>query len=126
MKRGSITRLKGLGKGLWQKLDIAKYLTEERESWNRDGHISEDTKAAEDLRAEPSAVEMMRHAVGYPGRNFYCCERHTMEWSQWSGLVNLGLALFGAVINDGQDQYFHVTPEGLAYLKKLDERKPDR
>lgn len=30
----SITRLKGLGKNVWQKTDIASYVAEERESWD--------------------------------------------------------------------------------------------
>lgn len=30
----SITRLKGLGKNVWQKTDIAAYIAIERESWD--------------------------------------------------------------------------------------------
>lgn len=30
----SITRLKGLGKNIWQKTDIASYVVSERESWD--------------------------------------------------------------------------------------------
>lgn len=30
----SITRLKGLGKKVWQKNDIAAYIANERESWD--------------------------------------------------------------------------------------------
>ncbi|MFZ0134333.1 MAG: hypothetical protein WAK95_17475 [Desulfobacterales bacterium] len=30
----SILELKGKGKNIWQKLDIKKYLDEERSSWN--------------------------------------------------------------------------------------------
>jgi hypothetical protein len=30
----SITRLKGLGKNVWQKTDIAAYVAKERESWD--------------------------------------------------------------------------------------------
>lgn len=30
----SITRLKGLGKNVWQKTNIADYISEERESWD--------------------------------------------------------------------------------------------
>ncbi|MCL4481334.1 MAG: hypothetical protein M1445_01705 [Bacteroidetes bacterium] len=30
----SITRLKGLGKNVWQKNDIAAYVAKERESWD--------------------------------------------------------------------------------------------
>jgi hypothetical protein len=70
--------------------------------------------------AERHGVEMMRHATGWLHRNAYCAERSSLEWSQWSGLVVLGLARFGAVINDGRDQYFHVTPMGVAYLAKLE------
>jgi len=29
-----ITRLKGLGKNVWQKTDIASYISTERESWD--------------------------------------------------------------------------------------------
>jgi hypothetical protein len=29
----SITRLKGLGKNIWKDIDVNKYITEERESW---------------------------------------------------------------------------------------------
>lgn len=29
-----ITRLKGLGKNVWQKTDTASYISTERESWN--------------------------------------------------------------------------------------------
>jgi len=30
----SITQLKGLGKNIWRKTDIASYIEEERESWD--------------------------------------------------------------------------------------------
>ncbi len=30
-----LSELKGLGKELWQKVDVAKYLDEERSSWER-------------------------------------------------------------------------------------------
>ncbi len=30
----SITRLKGLGKNIWQKIDIESYVVSERESWD--------------------------------------------------------------------------------------------
>ena len=30
----SITRLKGLGKNVWKKTDIASYIATERESWD--------------------------------------------------------------------------------------------
>jgi hypothetical protein len=73
------------------------------------------------LTNERKALEMMRHAVGWLFRNAYCAERTSMEWAQWSGLVTLGLARFGPVINDGRDQYFHVTPMGISYLAKMEE-----
>ena len=70
-----------------------------------------------------SAVEMMRHAIGWPtrlaARNAYCATKPSMEWSQWTGLVALGLARFGFVINDGTSQYFHVTDRGREYLNEL-------
>ena len=62
---------------------------------------------------------MMRHAVSHAGRNCYCAGRHTQEWGAWSGLVVLGLAQFGNLINDGCDQYFHVTDAGIEYLRKV-------
>ena len=68
---------------------------------------------------EVKAVEMMRHALAR--QNAYCAERHTLEWSAWSGLVVLDLARAGKVINDGRDQYFHVTNRGRGYLAKLEE-----
>ena len=73
-------------------------------------------------RAEPvnrTALEMMRHTVSHAGRNCYCAERLTQEWGAWSGLVVLGLAQFGNLINDGRDQYFHVTDAGIEYLRKV-------
>jgi len=73
-------------------------------------------------RAEPvnrTTLEMMRHAVSHAGRNYYCAPRHTQEWGAWSGLVVLGLAQFGNLINDGCDQYFHVTDAGIEYLRKV-------
>jgi len=30
----SITRIKGLGKNVWQRTNVASYLSEERESWD--------------------------------------------------------------------------------------------
>jgi len=30
----SVTQLKGLGKDVWQKTDVATYITTERESWD--------------------------------------------------------------------------------------------
>ena len=32
-KATSVTQLKGLGKDVWQKTDVAAYITTERESW---------------------------------------------------------------------------------------------
>lgn len=69
--------------------------------------------------SDKNAVEMMRHAIGQGGRNHYCAEKPSMEWSQWCGLVVIGLARFGLVINDGRDQYFHVTDRGREYLNEL-------
>ena len=66
-----------------------------------------------------TTLEMMRHAVSHAGRNYYCAERHTQEWGWWSGLVVLGLAQFGNLINDGCNQYFHVTDAGIEYLRKV-------
>ena len=31
----SVTQLKGLGKDVWQKTDVATYITTERESWDK-------------------------------------------------------------------------------------------
>ena len=74
-------------------------------------------------KVETSAVEMMRHAIGHMSRNYYCVEVGGPEWSQWSGLVTLGLAHAGFTINDGRDRNFHLTAEGFAYLEKLGEPK---
>lgn len=70
--------------------------------------------------SEPAeeAIDMMRHAVSHASRNFYCVEVNTMEWSQWIGLELLGLARAGVKINEGRDQYFHVTSSGLDYLAR--------
>ena len=34
-KKRQLSELKGLGKELWQKVDVEKYLNEERDSWER-------------------------------------------------------------------------------------------
>ena len=34
-KKRQLSELKGLGKELWQKVDVEKYLNEERNSWER-------------------------------------------------------------------------------------------
>jgi hypothetical protein len=34
-KERQLSELKGLGKELWQKVDVEKYLNEERNSWER-------------------------------------------------------------------------------------------
>ncbi len=33
-KTRSVTELKGLGKEIWQDIDVQKYIDEERDSWN--------------------------------------------------------------------------------------------
>lgn len=66
-----------------------------------------------------TAIDMMRHAVSHTSRNYYCVEVNSMDWSQWMGLELLGLARGGVRINECRDQYFHVTPAGMAYLKKV-------
>ena len=35
IKKRQLSELKGLGKELWQKVDVEKYLNEERNSWER-------------------------------------------------------------------------------------------
>jgi hypothetical protein len=35
VERRQLSELKGLGKELWQKVDVEKYLNEERDSWER-------------------------------------------------------------------------------------------
>ena len=35
VKKRQLSELKGLGKELWQKVDVEKYLDEERNSWER-------------------------------------------------------------------------------------------
>lgn len=72
------------------------------------------------MTPDASAIEMMRHAVSRPHRNYYCAEVGGPEWSQWEGLVTLGLARAGFKINEQRDQYFHLTAEGRDYLRKLD------
>lgn len=76
---------------------------------------------------DESAVAMMRHALGYGkyDRNYYCASIPHEAWSKWTGLVLLGLATAGRKINDGRDQYFHVSGKGRAYLAKLDVPAPD-
>jgi hypothetical protein len=66
---------------------------------------------------EESAVSMMAHAIQGGYRNHYCAEVVSPAWSQWCGLVVLGLARYGFRINDGRDQYFHVTDAGRAYVQ---------
>ena len=68
---------------------------------------------------EKNTIDMMRHAVSHASRNYYCAEVNSMDWSRWMGLELLGLARGGVRINECRDQYFHVTPAGLDYLKKI-------
>lgn len=68
-------------------------------------------------------ADMMRHAVGWLRRNYYCVPTDEPEFSQWTGLVILGLAKPGKLINDGRDQYFHVTTAGLEYLIKMESER---
>lgn len=46
-----------------------------------------------------------------PYRNYYCAEIHD---ARLPALVQKGLMQAGRVINDGRDQYFHVTEAGAA------------
>ena len=70
-------------------------------------------------------ISMMRHALGIPddatscsmlfSRNYYCS---ATEDPPLVGLCEMGLMHRGRMINEGRDQYFHVTDEGQTEVRR--------
>lgn len=67
-------------------------------------------------------TEIIRHALGLDlyrsksllgFRNYYCTVVGTSEFAVLKSMVQAGLMREGVKINDGRDQYFHVTEAGI-------------
>jgi len=68
-------------------------------------------------------TEILSHSLGLnysntPTRNYFCAGINpaNADTSEVQRLVDLGLMRAGKVINDGQDQYFHVTDFGASHV----------
>lgn len=74
-------------------------------------------------------LDIVQHATGRNytpkrERNSYCAGVGSSDWHLCHRLVKRGFMLGHRTINEGADQYFSVTPDGVAaYLKQ---RRPDR
>jgi hypothetical protein len=62
-------------------------------------------------------LDLMQHAVGSEGRNYFCADNAGNDYECWCVLVGLGLALQGGRINAGKAQLFHVSDAGIALLR---------
>lgn len=72
----------------------------------------------------PERIELMRHATAWPKqyRNYYAVSRGAKEFDEWMTIADVGLATYrpreGVVF---PDDYFHVTPTGLAALRDYEQ-----
>jgi hypothetical protein len=68
------------------------------------------------------ALDMMRHAVGGPGRNHYFIGIGCDDDRAWENLAGAGLAFAGRTANDDRDRYWHVSDDGRAVVRARAER----
>ena len=71
---------------------------------------------------QSQAREMIRHALGLnykdkPFRNHYCAVIGGADWQLIQTCVAEELMFSGEVVNEGQDQYFHVTEKGKLFAE---------
>lgn len=69
--------------------------------------------------ATPEEIEIMRHALGDNGhatpgwRNYYC---ESADDSLLLSMVERGLMIAGATLNEGRDRYYAVSPKWVEAL----------
>ena len=68
-------------------------------------------------------IHILSHSLGlnynnHPTRNSFCAgvDPGNADTADCRRLVDLGLMRAGKVINDGRDQYFHVTDFGASHV----------
>jgi len=71
-----------------------------------------------------SQIDLMSHALGankyrkHNGfyRNYFCASRGSTDFSEWEGMVDIGLAHKRDM---GHEVFYHVSEEGREFIKQI-------